>query len=352
MGLFRLFRLTFYAVFLIALGIAYYVYIQALSQPLENRETQVDIPNGVGVSWLANHLENQGIIDNKYVLRAYIWMNHKDLSIKAGEYTLLDIDSIPQLIDRVARGKVIQYALTLIEGKTYKEYLAKIKSQRLLVDQLEGMSTEQIMRSVGSPGMHPEGQFAPQTYFFHKGATDLDILKHAHTAQRDILKDAWAQRRDDVEVTTPYQLLILASIIEKETGAAVERPIISGVFNNRLRIGMKLQTDPTVIYGMGDAYKGNIRRKDLTTDTQYNTYTRYGLTPTPIAMPGEAAIIAAASPEKTKALYFVGKGDGTHYFSENLKQHNNAVIKYQLGSKARKFSSNPSSDNQAANAED
>jgi UPF0755 protein len=241
--------------------------------------------------------------------------------------------------------------LTLIEGKTYKEYLAKLKSQRLLVDQLEGMSNAQIMRSVGSPGMHPEGQFAPQTYFFHKGATDLDVLKQAHTTQQNILKDAWAQRSDDVEVTTPYQLLTLASIIEKETGAAIERPIISGVFNNRLRIGMKLQTDPTVIYGMGDAYRGNIRRKDLTTDTQYNTYTRYGLTPTPIAMPGEAAINAAANPEKTKALYFVGKGDGTHRFSENLRQHNNAVIKYQLGGKARKFSSNPGSDKQVANGE-
>jgi UPF0755 protein len=351
MGLFRLFRLTFYIVFLIALGIGYYVYIQALSHPLENRETQLDIPSGVGVSWLANHLEKQGIIGNKYVLRAYIWINHKELLIKAGEYTLLDIDSIPELIDRVARGKVIQYALTLIEGKTYKEYLAKLKSQRLLVDQLEGMSNAQIMRSVGSPGMHPEGQFAPQTYFFHKGATDLDVLKQAHTTQQNIVKDAWAQRSDDVEVTTPYQLLTLASIIEKETGAAIERPIISGVFNNRLRIGMKLQTDPTVIYGMGDAYRGNIRRKDLTTDTQYNTYTRYGLTPTPIAMPGEAAINAAANPEKTKALYFVGKGDGTHRFSENLRQHNNAVIKYQLGGKARKFSSNPGSDKQVANGE-
>lgn len=356
MGLFRLFRLTFYAVFLLAVGIGYYVYIQTLSKPLENRETQLDIPNGVGVSWLASHLEDQGIIDNKYVLRAYIWINHKQLSIKAGEYTLLDIDSIPELIDRVERGKVIQYALTLVEGKTFKEYLVKLKSQRLLVDQLEGMTAEQIMRTVGSPGMHPEGQFAPQTYFFHKGDSDLDILIQAHKTQQGILEKAWAERSDDVEVTTPYQLLTLASIIEKETGAAVERPVISGVFNNRLRIGMKLQTDPTVIYGMGDAYKGNIRRKDLTTDTSYNTYTRYGLTPTPIAMPGEAAIVAAANPEKTKSLYFVGKGDGTHYFSENLKQHNNAVIKYQLGGKAssrkaRKFSSNTGSDKPVANGE-
>ncbi|MEM8501422.1 MAG: endolytic transglycosylase MltG [Pseudomonadota bacterium] len=339
MGLFRLFRLTFYAVFLLALGIGYFVYIQALSKPLENRELQLEIPSGVGVSWLANHLQKKGIIDNKFVLRAYIWINHRDINIKAGEYTLVDVESIPELVDKVNRGRVIQYAITLIEGKNFKEYLALLKSQKLLVDELEGMSNEQIMRAVGSPGWHPEGQFAPQTYFFEKGQTDLDVLKQAHQRLKDVVENAWAERTDAVEVNTPYELLILASIIEKETGAAIERPIISGVFNNRLRIGMKLQTDPTVIYGMGDAYDGNIRRKDLTTDTEYNTYTRYGLPPTPIAMAGEDAIFAAANPETTKALYFVGKGDGTHYFSENLKEHNNAVIKYQLGGKPRKFSS-------------
>jgi len=345
MGLFRLFRVTFYAVFLLALGIGYYVYIQALSKPLENRELQLNVPSGVGVSWLANHLEKQGIIDNKYVLRAYIWLNDRDLSIKAGEYTLVDIDSIPQLVTRVSIGKVIQYSLTLIEGKTFKEYRELLMSQRLLEDEIADMSDAEIMRAVGSPGRHPEGQFAPQTYFYSKGSSDLDLLKQAHKRQQQVLEYAWEERSAAVEVKTPYELLILASIIEKETGAAEERPIISGVFNNRLRIGMKLQTDPTVIYGMGEAYDGNIRRRDLTTDTEYNTYTRYGLTPTPIAMPGEAAIVAASQPETTKALYFVGKGDGTHYFSENLKQHNNAVIKYQLGGKPKKFSSSGAEQN-------
>ena len=339
MGLFRLFRITFYAVFLTVVGVGYYVYIQALSKPLENRELQLNIPSGVGVSWLANHLEKQGVIDSKYVFRAYIWLNSRDLTIKAGEYTLLDVDSIPDLVIKVANGKVIQYAITLVEGKNFKEYLTLLKSQKRLKNALEGMSNAQIMRAVGSPGWHPEGQFAPQTYFFQNGASDLDILKQAHQRLSQVVDDAWANKAEDVQVNTAYELLILASIIEKETGAAIERPIISGVFNNRLRIGMKLQTDPTVIYGMGDIYKGNIRRKDLTTDTEYNTYTRYGLPPTPIAMAGEAAIWAAANPEKTEALYFVGKGDGTHYFSKNLKEHNNAVIKYQLGGKPRKFSS-------------
>ena len=342
MGLFRLTRLIFYTIFLTALVVAYYVYIQALSKPLENRSLEFEVPAGVGVSWLANHLESQGVIDNKYVLRAYIWMNQRDIKIKAGEYTLLDIDSIPQLVDKLSQGRAKQYAITLIEGKTFKQYVARLKSQNKLVDQLAGMSDRQIMRAVGSPGVHPEGQFAPQTYFFQKGDTDLDLLKQAHQRQQAVLEQAWQDRHDSVQLKTAYQLLIMASIIEKETGAPIERPEISGVFNNRLRIGMKLQTDPTVIYGMGDAYKGNIRRKDLTTDTIYNTYTRYGLPPTPIAMPGEASILAAANPQKTKSLYFVGKGDGTHYFSENLQQHNQAVIKYQLNGKAKSFSSSKS----------
>ncbi len=339
MKLFRLVRLTFYAVFILAVSIGYYVYVQALSKPLQNREQTVTIPSGVGVSWLANHLEKQGIIESKYIFRAYVFMNQRELNIKAGEYTLVDIDSIPELVDKVQIGKVIQYSITLIEGKTFKEYLALLTSQKRLADELADLSNVEIMRALGSPGRHPEGQFAPQTYFFQKGDSDLDVLRMAHERQKQIVEQAWSNKLDSVQVKNPYELLIMASIIEKETGAAHERKEISGVFNNRLRIGMKLQTDPTVIYGMGDAYKGNIRRKDLRTDTEYNTYTRYGLPPTPIAMPGEAAIVAAANPAVTEALYFVGKGDGTHQFSTNLKDHNNAVIKYQLGGKPKKFSS-------------
>ena len=341
MGLFRLFRLAFYCVFLSAVAIGYYVYIQALSKPIQNRETQLVIPKGVGVSWLANQLEKQEIIDNKYVFRAYALLNRPSLTIKAGEYTLVDIDNIPDLVAKVDKGQVIQYALTLVEGKTFKEYLAQLKSQTILEDELEGMSDADIMRAVGSPGKHPEGQFAPQTYFYQKGQSDLDVLKKAHKRLNDTVADAWENRAEDLELRSAYQLLIMASIIEKETGAAEERPTISGVFNNRLKIGMKLQTDPTVIYGMGDKYDGNIRRKDLRTDTEYNTYTRYGLPPTPIAMAGEAAIYAAANPETTEAFYFVGRGDGSHYFSKDLKEHNKAVVKYQLGGKERAFSSNP-----------
>ena len=341
MKLFRIFRLAFYAVFLTSVALGYYVYVTALSKPLENRETRLEIPSGVGISWLANHLEQQGIIDNRYVFRAYTWLNMRNVNIKAGEYTLVDVDSIPDLVAKVDQGRVVQYSITLIEGKTFKEYRAQLIEQKILEDELVDMSDAQIMRKLGAPGKNPEGLFAPQTYFFQRGDTDFDLLKQAYDQQNAIVEAAWEKRADDVKITSEYQLLILASIIEKETGAAIERPEISGVFNNRLRIGMKLQTDPTVIYGMGDKYKGNIRRKDLTTDTEYNTYTRYGLPPTPIAMPGEAAIFAAANPKTTEALYFVGKGDGTHYFSKTLKEHNNAVIKYQLGGKPKSFSSNP-----------
>jgi UPF0755 protein len=253
----------------------------------------------------------------------------------------MNADSIPEVVDLLEQGKVIQYSITLIEGKTFKEYKGLLESQKLLVDAIADMSDADIMRKLGAIGKKPEGLFAPQTYYFKKGDTDFDVLEQSFKRQAKLLERIWADRADDVQVKTPYQLLTLASIIEKETGADEERPTISGVFNKRLRIGIKLQTDPTVKYGMGESYDGNIRRKDLRTDTEYNTYTRYGLTPTPIAMPGEAALIAAANPEATEALYFVGKGDGTHYFSKTLKEHNNAVIKYQLGGKRRTFSSNP-----------
>ncbi|MGK0375062.1 MAG: UPF0755 protein [Arenicella sp.] len=344
MKLFRIIRLSFYAFFALAVSVGYFVYISAIAQPLENREQTLVVPNGVGISWLARHLEKQGIIENRYVFRIYAWVNNRHVSIKAGEYTLVDIDSIPDLIAKVDQGKVIQYAITLIEGKTYKEYRAKLISQKLLVDQLESMTDAEVMRELGSPGKNPEGLFAPQTYFFEKGDTDFDVLKQAFKRLDAVAEDAWNNRADDVEVKTKYELITLASIIEKETGAAFERPTISGVFNNRLRVGMRLQTDPTVIYGMGESYDGNIRRKDLRTDTPYNTYTRYGLPPSPIAMPGEAAIRAAANPQKTEFLYFVGKGDGTHSFSKTLTEHNNAVVKYQLGGKRRTFSSNPTGD--------
>ena len=328
-------------VFLTSLGVAYYIYSQSISKPLGNRTFKLEIPRGVGVAWLANHLEKNGVVENRYIFRAYTWLNNRDIQIKAGEYTLVDVEDIPDLVEKVKSGKVIDYSITLIEGKNFKEYLTQLRSQKQLVDELDSMSHDEIMTRLGAKGVHPEGQFAPQTYFYQKGASDFDVLKQAYDRQQKVVSEQWSRRDVQILLDSPYELLILASIIEKETGAAHERAEISGVFNNRLKVGMKLQTDPTVIYGMGDAFDGNIRRKDLRTDTPYNTYTRFGLPPTPIAMPGEDAIKAAANPTKTEAFYFVGKGNGTHQFSKTLKEHNNAVIKYQLGGKPRAFSSNP-----------
>lgn len=189
---------------------------------------------------------------------------------------------------------------------------------------------QQILKSIGAEETHPEGLFFPDTYYFSNGMSDLEILKRAYHAMRTKLNEAWTQREPGLPYKSPYEALIMASIIEKETGRAEERKIIAGVFVNRLRIGMRLQTDPTVIYGMGERFDGNIRRKDLQEDTAYNTYTRSGLPPTPIAMPGMASIEAALHPAKTQALYFVGKGDGSHVFSNTLAEHNRAVAKYQL----------------------
>ena len=341
MALFKALRLAFYFIFLVCILGAYYVYLTAIDKPLENRAEVLNVPSGVGISWLSAQLEKQDIIDNRYIFRAFALMNYNDASIKAGEYNLVDVNNMAELVEKLVEGRVIQYSITLVEGKNFKEYKAHLVSQNGLTDDLADMSDSDIMRALGAPGRHPEGQFAPQTYFYTKGDSDFDVLAQAYQRQQTVLNDAWASRAEDVQVNTAYQLLTIASIIEKETGVPEERPEISGVFNNRLKIGMKLQTDPTVIYGMGEGYDGNIRRKDLTTDTEYNTYTRYGLPPTPIAMPGEAAIRAAENPIETPALYFVGKGDGTHQFSSNLADHNKAVVKYQLGGKKKSFSSNP-----------
>jgi UPF0755 protein len=319
---------------------AYVIYDQAIKTPINQPDFKLEVPNGVGVAWIGNKLEKKGIIPNRHILRLYMALNHSDATIKSGEYTLVDVNNMPELVDKLIQGKVIQYAITLIEGHTYKQFIEQLKSQNLLVDELENLSSEQVMSKLGKPDLHPEGQFAPNTYFYQKGDTDFDVLKQAFDRQQQLVEQAWQQRAQDLNLNSAYELLTLASIVEKETGVAAERGLIAGVFNHRLRIGMKLQTDPTVIYGMGDAFDGNIRRKDLRTDTPYNTYTRYGLPPSPIANPGYDALMAVANPVDTEYLYFVGKGDGSHQFSKNLRDHNNAVIKYQLGGKPKKFSSN------------
>ncbi len=250
--------------------------------------------------------------------------------IKAGSYAWTQPMSALQLLNRLTAGDTQQNEARLIEGMSFTQVRALLESNPQLHTSSPPQNDRDILQQLGLPYAGPEGLFFPDTYFFNPGDSELDVLRRAARAMQVRLDQAWAQRAADLPYQTPYQALIMASIIEKESARAEERPLIAGVFINRLRLGMRLQTDPTVIYGLGSRYQGNLHKKDLLFDTPYNTYTRPGLPPTPIAMPGQAAIDAALHPAPTKALYFVAKGDGSHQFSDTLAQHNQAVQKYQL----------------------
>ena len=239
-----------------------------------------------------------------------------------------------QLFEMMGNGEVSQAGVTFIEGWTFKQMREELNRAEGIEHVSMALTNEQILTQIGASETHPEGLFFPDTYYFTEGMSDMDILQRAYEAMHSKFEAAWASRVEGLPYQTPYQALIMASIIEKETGKAAERPLIAKVFLNRLKIGMRLQTDPTVIYGLGEKYDGNIHKQDLLKDTPYNTYTREGLPPTPIAMPGMAAIEAALHPDATSAaLYFVGKGDGSHAFSNTLEEHNRAVARYQLRSK-------------------
>ncbi|HEY0820786.1 MAG TPA: endolytic transglycosylase MltG, partial [Rhizobacter sp.] len=224
----------------------------------------------------------------------------------------------------------VMATVRLIEGWTFRQFRAELAKAPDLKQTTATMSEAELMAAIGAPGMPAEGRFYPDTYAFSKGASDLAVLKRAHRAMQRQLDAAWAERAPDTPLKSADDLLKLASIVEKETGAAKDRGLVAGVFINRLRIGMPLQTDPTVIYGLGERFDGNLRKVDLLTDGPYNTYTRGGLPPTPISMPGRASLLAAVRPDKTRALYFVAKGDGSSHFSESLAEHNRAVTQYQL----------------------
>lgn len=251
--------------------------------------------------------------------------------IKAGEYRLTSTQTLPDVLNLFIKGDVVQHSFTIIEGMTSQQLVDSIAADERLIATLETNDLTAIMQMLDGNERHGEGEFAPETYYFSAGTTDFDMLKRAYHWMQHNLAEAWQNRADNLPYNNPYEALIMASIIEKETGIAEERPEIAGVFVRRLQKGMKLQTDPTVIYGMGEKYQGNIRRKDLTTDTVYNTYTRFGLPPSPIALPSIAAIDAALNPADGTSLYFVATGyEGRHAFSDTLMEHNKAVRKYQL----------------------
>ena len=295
------------------------------------------IEPGASIKAISNKLSLQKIIDDPWLFILLAKLKGVETKVRAGEYRLRQGQSTSGLLELFTTGNSIQYSFTVIEGWSFRQLMAQLESNPVIKNTLKNLSNEEIMTALGYSGQHPEGLFYPDTYRFPKGTTDRQFLKRSYKLMQKHLKKAWANRAKNLPLKSAYEALILASIIEKETGAEHERPLIAAVFIQRLNLNMRLQTDPTIIYGMGENYDGNIRRKDLKTDTPYNTYLRKGLTPTPIALPGLDSIEAALHPAKSKALYFVAKGNGTHYFSKNLKEHNNAVIKYQLnGRKSKK----------------
>jgi UPF0755 protein len=250
--------------------------------------------------------------------------------LQVGEYAIEHDISPRELLDRLERGDVVQYRITLIPGWTLRELRSALGADSILLQQLPGLSDDSLMEALGAPGLPAEGQFLPETYQFTRGSSDLDILRRAHLALRRALLEAWESRAAGLPLETPEQALVLASIIEKETGRAEERREIAGVFARRLKLGMRLQTDPTVIYGIGASFDGNLTRRHLEADSPWNTYTRAGLPPTPIALPSLAALRAAVDPAPGDALYFVARGDGSHQFSRTLAEHNAAVRRFQL----------------------
>jgi UPF0755 protein len=293
---------------------------------------EVEIERGLAGQGIANALRRQGVSVPGWVLSTAMRLRGDAPKIRAGSYELIAPITLRTLLDRLTRGDASVRDITFIEGWNIRQVRLALSRQPDLRPQSQGMTDAELLAAVGAAETHPEGLFAPDSYSFAPGTTDIDILRRAYRLQRKRLDAAWQARPASAEppvLQSPYQLLVLASIIEKETGRESDRARVAAVFVNRLKRGMMLQSDPTTIYGMGEAFDGNLRRRDLRADTPYNTYTRNGLPPTPIAMPGSASIAAALSPAKSDALYFVARGDGSSEFSDDLAAHNRAVARYQ-----------------------
>jgi len=295
----------------------------------EGQPIEFSINPGSGVGAAAQQMAKAGVPVNAQLFNILARVTGQAGRIKAGSYELKPNTSPRGLLSQLVRGEFAQEAVTIVEGWTFKQMRAALAAHERLRHDTVKLSDEELMQKISSEYKNPEGLFFPDTYLFAKGSSELAIYKQAHQAMLNHLKAAWEQRDPSLPYKNPYEALIMASIIEKETGQKSERGMIAGVFVNRLRTGMMLQTDPTVIYGMGERFGGDIRKKDLLTDTPYNTYMRAGLPPTPIALPGIQSLSAALAPAKTQALYFVARGDGTSQFSDNLNDHNRAVNQYQ-----------------------
>lgn len=310
---------------------AWLMYYAIAPLKLQPSSQEIVIQPNSSLTSIANQLVQQGVLREPWRFILLAEMLEKASFLQAGNYTLNKNISPYQLLLSLNHGKTTQGSATFIEGRTFAQMREKLAINDAVKQTIANLSDAEILKLVGSEYSVAEGLFFPDTYYFNRNTTDIVLLRRSYEAMQNKLSHAWEKREANLPYQNCYQALIMASIIEKETGKASERPMIAGVFINRLRIGMRLQTDPTVIYGIGAKYDGNIRKKDLMTDTPYNTYTRNGLPPSPIAMPGMASIEAALHPAKTKALYFVGKGDGSHVFSNSLAEHNRAVVQHQLG---------------------
>jgi len=287
------------------------------------------ITPGSGAHAAGQQIAEAGVPIQPLLFNLLARVTSKSSKLKAGSYELKPGATPLRLIDQLARGEFAQEQLTIIEGWSFRQMRAAIAAHKGLKHDTLALSDQEVLSAIASDYKQAEGLFFPDTYLFAKGASDLQIYKQAHVMLLTRLNDAWSKRDPALPYKTPYEALTMASIVEKETGQKSERAMIAGVFVNRLKLGMLLQTDPTVIYGMGLKYDGKIRKKDLETDTPYNTYTRAGLPPTPIALPGVQSLTAAMSPARTAALYFVSRGNGTSQFSDNLNDHNRAVNQYQ-----------------------
>lgn len=309
------------------------VYVQRwLHSPLQGLQEPMayELQKGRSMRSLAQDLAARGVVDRPRVWSLWARYTGAAHKLRAGEYALTPGLSPVQLLELFTSGEVILHSLTIVEGTTFRNLRAALARNTSLRLTTTHLTDQQLMGELGKPQLHPEGQFFPDTYRFPRGISDLDLLKIAHRRLESELADRWEQRVRDLPLASAYEALILASIVEKETALERERPLIAGVFVERLRRGMRLQTDPTVIYGLQESYDGNIRRADLTRDTPYNTYTRAGLPPTPIAMVGTASLDAAVKPAATDALFFVATGepDGSHYFSRTNQEHQAAVQRY------------------------
>lgn len=285
---------------------------------------------GTSFAGLVRRLEHRNLARDPLWWRLLGWRLDAGARLQAGEYRITPGMRPRGLLQDMIAGRVVQHPFTIVEGWTFGELRAALASEHRLEHTLEGLDGPQVMARLGHPEVHPEGRFLPETYHFTRGTTDIEILRRAHRDMSATLAAAWKERDTGLPYEGPDEVLVMASIIEKETAVAEERRRIAGVFVRRLEMGMRLQTDPTVIYGLGESFDGNLRRGDLRRDNPYNTYTRGGLPPTPIALPGRASIRAAVHPADGEALYFVSRGDGTHVFSNTLEEHNRAVARFQL----------------------